>query len=291
MTGAPEHGHASEEPLALPAPAAPGAPVPDPARLLTLLVSLRLAGWVLALVAVGGATWMAGRVLRFQPTTLEGLFQVARHGVAQPLRDPRALTEATGDQHRAARELVREGLMAGRGEKVYRQLLTRTPDHEAYNLELGELLLEAGRYPEAAEFLDRATRVDPESGLAWARLAEARIRLGQLEQGLLDRRKAKQRGVDLRKVDAHLFRIYQAERHYQQAIRFGLRADPDEADAEIQHQLARVYYEMGRPNRWSLTDFRFTWDPAAHQGAQRHVTRCLELDETHRGCLDLRGKL
>lgn len=279
----------AEDALATEAPAPVPAP-PDASRLLRLLFTVRLTAWVAAWAALAGAVFVAGRVLWHRPATLEGVLHVALHGTRPERTWGRPEPEASSPLHQAARDLVAEGLVAGRGEKVYLRLLRLTPDHADLNYELGKLYLDRARprFAEAATYLDRAVRVAPTNGYAYALLAEARIGSGDRDGGLAARRKARELEADLRRVDEELARLYLAEGRYEQAVRFFRGVDPEEADADLQYLIAEASYEAGCKK---LLGRCLYLAPAARQRVEHHLERALAADPTHEKALALKEKL
>jgi hypothetical protein len=272
------------------------APSPPPripdghGRLLRFLFMVRLGAWVGAWAALTGAAFLAGRVAWHQPSTLEGLVHVALHGTRPERTWGRPRPEASSPLHQAARDLVAEGLVAGRGEKVYRRLLRLTPDHPDLNYELGKLYLDRQRprYADAERYLDRAVRVDPTNGYAYALLAEARIGQGDRDGGLAARRKARELEADLRRVDEELARLYLAEGRYDQAVRFFKSVDPEEGDPNLQYLIAEATYEDGCRKIFG----RCVYLPQeARTRVEHHLDRALTADPTHESALALRDKL
>ena len=198
--------------------------------------------------------------------------------------------EASSRLHQAARDLVAEGLVAGRGEKVYRRLLRLTPDHRDLNYELGKLYLDRDRprYQEAETYLDRAVRVDPTNGYAYALLAEARIGQGDRDGGLAARRKARELEADLRRVDEELARLYLAEGRYEQAVRFFKSVDPEEGDPNLQYLIAEASYEDGCKK---LLGRCLYLSSDARTRVEHHLERALAVDPTHEQALALKDKL
>lgn len=269
--------------------AAPGSP--RASRLLRVLFMVRLTAWLVAWGALCGAVFLAGRVVWHQPTTLEGVLHVALHGRRPERTWGRPQTEASSALHQAARNLKAEGLVTGRDEKAYRHLLRLTPDHPDLNLELGELLLDrkVPRLAEAEHYLERAVRVDPTNGYAYARLGEAHIRQGDQTPGLEARRKAKDLGADLRRIDEELARFFLSKGNYDRAVDFFKRADPEEADADLQYLMAQAIYAQGcRLEAWERCRY-FTGDSRAQ--VERHLGRAFAIDPTHEGAQALRAKL
>jgi tetratricopeptide (TPR) repeat protein len=271
-------------------------------RVFLFLVLTRLAGWVLAWGMSLASIGAAARVMRFHPTTLDGILAVAWEGKRPAERTLRKRPEPKNARHRAARELADQGILRERGVAELRRLLRETPDEVDYNLDLAEELFKLKQYREAGKFFERTTRVAPEDGYAFARLAEVQIRLGDKVQGLTNRSKARRMGQDVRKVDRHLFELYRREGHLRQAIKFGRQADPEEKDAEIQFGLARIFLEQAKSKVGGMKkaagkilslfgSSNYGLDPESVQQARRHIETCLEIEDTHSGCLALRRSL
>lgn len=262
-------------------------------RLFLFLVGTRLAGWALAWVAVGLCLFMAGRILRFRPSTWEGVVQVARHGRRPEKPSLRDLPEARNARHRAARELVYQGLMPRRAEVVLRRLVRDTPDDEDYNLELGEALVKQRRYRDAEVYFERAARLsrtlESVNGYAYARLAEVQLRLGRERTGLENRKRALELGADVRRVDRHLVELFLRQEHFDQAMHFGRSADPEGQDAEIQLWMAKALVRWARRDAGVRRHLAMSWwgQDEKLQAARDHLGRCLELEDTHSGCLAL----
>lgn len=251
------------------------------------LVGVRLVGWALAWGALGVGALGLFRVMLEQPGTLEGTWKAA---LGRPLRTRAASahdSKASNHRHEVARSLVADGV-AGRGEELYRRLLAETPDHADYNLELGELLLAKALLPEAERYLRRATVLAPERPNALARLAEVRVRLGLLGDGLATRRRAAELGADLHRVDRELARRYLEAREFAQAIRFFRAVDPEGRDPEVQFLLARAWYESASA-RSRVLSFRLRAEEFGH--AREHVEKVLALDPTHQDAVRLKEEL
>lgn len=271
------------------------APTPPPAstgssRLLRFLFMVRLTAWVAAWGVLSGAALLTGRVLWHRPSTLDGLLTVALHGTRPERSWGQPRPEASSPLHQAARDLVAEGLVAGRGEKVYLRLLHLTPDHPDLNYELGKLYLdrERPRYADAERYLDRAVRVDPTNGYAFALLAEARIAQGDRAGGLAARRKARELEADLRRVDEELARLYLSEGRYEQAVRFFKSVDPEEGDPDLQYLIAEATYEDGCKMLFGRCVFLGS---EARGRIEHHLERVLAADPTHVDALALKDKL
>jgi TolA-binding protein len=66
-------------------------------------------------------------------------------------------------------------------EAQFRKLVEQFPESPMGHFSLGKLLLEQGRYPEAAESLAAATRLDPSYAAALMALGEALCMDGQTQ--------------------------------------------------------------------------------------------------------------
>ncbi len=106
---------------------------------------------------------------------------VGGHGSDATLRASESLASATatltpapGEAHPSAADAARETRL--------RSALLQTPEGFAENEQLGELLLEQGRFTDAMPLLETAHRVDPASELSLENLARAEAGTGKIEQ-------------------------------------------------------------------------------------------------------------
>jgi protein O-GlcNAc transferase len=84
------------------------------------------------------------------------------------------LLERALAHHRAGR--------AKEAESLYRQLVSRNPQHQQALFHLSVLLFEAGRFEEAGRYLERLVAMDPNQPVLLTNLGEAYRRQGELER-------------------------------------------------------------------------------------------------------------
>jgi tetratricopeptide (TPR) repeat protein len=173
------------------------------------------------------------------------------------------------ERHRAY-DFMAQIYMAQEQEQQARQFLLRAlaahPNAGALMARLGILLLDAGEFIQASEYLEKAIRKDPDNAEAYYGLGQAHLRSGQSARGntvlhyfellqsnykiLLDLKTA----MVLNPSDAMacfaLGKVYGRIERYEaarQAYLAVLKIDPDHIDA--QNNLGNIYLRQQRPHR------------------------------------------
>jgi predicted Zn-dependent protease len=80
-------------------------------------------------------------------------------------------------------------------EKRLRQLAAEFPDSAMGHFSLGGYLVEVGRFAEAVESLERATRAQPDYAAAWVALGDARVSSGSAAEARVAYAEARKHAV------------------------------------------------------------------------------------------------
>lgn len=273
-----------------------------------LLIGARVAGYLGAWAALALVSVAAIRVLRERPATLDSTLVVMLRGELPRIDDEDPLPDARDPRHQAARNLMQDG-DERRAETLLRTLLRETPDHAAFNYDLGRLLLASGRGVEGRRYLARAALVAPEDpdgapspAVVQAALAAQRFRAGDRAGGREARQAAEAQGADLRKATLERGRLALREGDFERALFDLLVVDTEGVDADVQVDLARAYLGKARqridqflPSMLSFMKSDWARQRFADKGsldeARRHLDRALELDPDHPQALALRSQL
>ncbi|HMK73669.1 MAG TPA: tetratricopeptide repeat protein [Myxococcaceae bacterium] len=86
--------------------------------------------------------------------------------------------------------------MTAEREAQFRKLVEQFPGSPMGHFSLGKVLLEAGRYPEAVQSLEQATRLDPTYAAALLALGEALAGAGRREEARTTWERARARALE-----------------------------------------------------------------------------------------------
>jgi protein O-GlcNAc transferase len=150
-------------------------------------------------------------------------------------------------------EQLKSGLshhQAGRlaeAERIYREVLSRQPDHvDALHL-LGVLATQLGRQDEAVELIRRVIGRKPDFADAHANLGVALVNLGQLEKAIAAFQQAVRLKPGVAQMHINLAKALKSNRQIEEAItsfRQAVRINPDDASAHA--NLAEALNGMGQ---------------------------------------------
>jgi len=132
-------------------------------------------------------------------------------------------------------------------ERIYREILTRQPDHAEVLYLLGMLAAQAGKSDEAVELLRRAIRLKPDFAKAHYNLGVVLRNRGQFEEAIAASRQAIRLEPDLAEAHTNLGNALRDLGQLDQAIaayRQAIRLKPDYAEAH--NNLGSVLHDTGQ---------------------------------------------